>query len=494
GNSVGNLQDYWDVIESYDIMQGGFIWDWVDQGLLAHDENGNEYWAYGGHLGGAHLQHDQNFCLNGLINADRTPHPALFEVKKVYQFIKFKNYDPKTNSIEIANGFDFTSLADFQISWTLLENGVAIASRALPTLDIAPGESRRVTLDTPEYDESAGEYFLNLSATLSVKKPLLAVHTELASEQFALTSVVLTSATPKTSTNKNLNVDQQNSTLLVSGQGFQVAFDSQTGSLTELSYSGQQILKEALKPNFWRAPTDNDFGYHMPKTHAVWKQVTEKQRLSDFSHKRLSDGSIRVAARYDLPEVKGSLEIVYTVANDGSVLVENRLSNLSNKLPDLPRFGNNFILQEEFANASWYGRGPFENYSDRKTAAFIGRYDSSVSDLFFAYGRPQENGYRTDTRWLELTNDKGRGIAILAVDTPFGFNARHQYDSDFDPGTEKAQRKVSDIFHRPLVSVNIDHSQMGVGGDNSWGYRPHDQYLIAPRDLSYAYKITPVQN
>ncbi|MDQ8181034.1 glycoside hydrolase family 2 TIM barrel-domain containing protein [Pelagicoccus sp. SDUM812005] len=493
GNSVGNLQDYWDVIESYDIMQGGFIWDWVDQGLLAHDENGKLFWAYGGHLGGEHLQHDQNFCLNGLISADRTPHPSLHEVKKVYQFIKFRDYDPNSQSLEIANGYDFTPLSDFAIAWTLLKNGKPVASEELPILDIEPGASRRVKLNTPNIDENDGEYLLNLSATLRVKKPLLPEGYELAREQFALTAPHLAAPSPSPSSPVP-SLQRNGNELIVSGPSFEARFDTQSGALSALSYSEQQILKEGLKPNFWRAPTDNDFGYHMPKTHAVWKQATESSELANFSHEKLADGTIRLSATHRLSSVDAELDIVYTVFGDGSILVENHLAGLSSDLPDLPRFGNNLILQEEFAKASWYGRGPFENYSDRKTAAFIGEYSSSVDELLHAYGRPQENGYRTDIRELTLVNEQGKGISIRAIDRPFGFNARHQYEADFDPGLEKAQRKTSDIERRPLVSLNVDHSQMGVGGDNSWGYRQHQQYLIAPQDLSYRYKISPIQN
>ncbi|MBK1877806.1 glycoside hydrolase family 2 TIM barrel-domain containing protein [Pelagicoccus mobilis] len=494
GNSVGNLQDYWDVIESYDIMQGGFIWDWVDQGILSEDENGNPFWAYGGHLGSGHLRHDQNFCLNGLISADRTPHPALFEVKKVYQFIKFRDYDPKAKTVEITNGYDFTSLADFQISWTLLKNGKMFASGDLPTQDIAPGEARRVKLDTPKINTNNGEYLLNLSAALAVKKPLLSIGYPLASEQFALSNIALPSIAETVAGSAAPTIKENGSTLLVSGPNFEVTFDTKTGALSKLTYSGKQVLKEPLKPNFWRAPTDNDFGYNMPKHHAIWKRATEEQKLELFSHKVLSNGTVQIVSKQKLASGRARLKITYSISGDGSVQVSNKLDILKESLPDLPRFGNNFILKEEFSNAHWYGRGPFENYSDRKTAAFIGQYQSSVEQLLFAYGRPQENGYRTDTRWLELTNSRGSGIRIQAIDRAFGFNARHQYESDFDPGMKKAQRRTSDIVRRPLVSVNIDHSQMGVGGDNSWGYRPHDQYLVAAEDMSYSYLISPIGN
>ncbi|MBK1876136.1 glycoside hydrolase family 2 TIM barrel-domain containing protein [Pelagicoccus mobilis] len=494
GNSVGNLQDYWDVIESYDIMQGGFIWDWVDQGLLAKDENGNSFWAYGGHLGSGHLRHDQNFCLNGLINADRTPHPALFEVKKVYQFIKFRDFEADSKTIEIANGYDFTPLADFQFSWTLLKNGEAIASGDLPTLNIAPGESRRVKLDTLDYDPRNGEFLLNLSAKLAVEKPLLPIGYELAAEQFALSDINLERAGITSQENSALSVNENGSELLVSGPEFEIAFDAKTGALSGLSYSGKQMIKEALRPNFWRAPTDNDFGYNMPKTHAIWKQATEDQVLQQFSHDTLSDGSVQVVSILDIASGHAKIQVTYSIYGDGSIHVNNELDIQKARLPDLPRFGNNIVLHEEYSNASWYGRGPFENYSDRKTAAFVGQYQSSVDELLFAYGRPQENGYRTDTRWLTLTNSDGVGIRIQGIDRAFGFNARHQYESDFDPGMQKAQRRTSDIVRRPLVSVNIDHSQMGVGGDNSWGNRPHDQYLVSAEDMSYSYLISPIGN
>ncbi|MDQ8205445.1 beta-galactosidase domain 4-containing protein, partial [Pelagicoccus sp. SDUM812003] len=490
GNSVGNLQDYWDVIESYDIMQGGFIWDWVDQGIRAYTEDGEPYWAYGGDLGSGHLHHDANFCLNGLINADRTAHPSLYEVKKVYQFIKFRDYQPSDNSIEIANGYDFTSLADFVISWDLLENGEAIASGTLSQLDIAPGESRRVKLDTPSLPSDSGEYMLNLSAKLRTEKPLLLRGVELAREQFALSSYSF--ANKALSGSKALELQEDESAITVRGPAFAVGFDQKTGALSKLVYHGDSLLLEPLRPNFWRAPIDNDFGYRMPKSHGAWKQATESQTLKSLKTKTLPNGAIQVSARYRLPSVDGDLDITYTVSADGSILVENQLSGLSSDLPDLPRFGNNFVIKQQYDQATWYGRGPFENYSDRKTAAFIGRYHSTVADLPYPYARPQENGYRTDTRWLQLRDELGKGIEIRAIDDAIGFNARHHFDSDLDPGMEKAQRHSTDVPHRPLVSVNIDHAQMGVGGDTSWGQRPHEQYLIAPSALRYAYLIAPI--
>ncbi|MDQ8184210.1 glycoside hydrolase family 2 TIM barrel-domain containing protein [Pelagicoccus sp. SDUM812002] len=277
GNSVENLQDYWDVIESYDIMQGGFNLDWVDQGILAQNENGKDYWTYGAQLGSEHLQHDYNFCLNGLIDADRTPHPALFEVKKVYQFIKFRNFALETNTIEIANGYDFKNLSDFIISWEITKDGKPYATGGLSELDIAPGGSRRVDLNRSNFDQTSGEFLLNLRANLRVEKPLLSVGSELAAEQFALSSYKFAADMPISKESISSQLEGKN--LTINGSGLKVVFDSQTGALSELNDSDKNILKEALRPNFWRTQTDNDFGYRMPQTHAVWKKTTETQKL-----------------------------------------------------------------------------------------------------------------------------------------------------------------------------------------------------------------------
>ncbi len=200
-----------------------------------------------------------------------------------------------------------------------------------------------------------------------------------------------------------------------------------------------------------------------------------------------------VNAEYKLPSVSSTLTIEYAINQKGEILVTNKLSGLSSNLPDLPRFGNTWILNEAYSHANYYGRGPFENYQDRNTGALVATYESSVEDLGFAYARPQENGYRTDIRWIELLDPSGQGIRIESVDRLLGFNARHQYNSDFDAGDTKAQRHMSDIKKRPLVTLNIDHSQMGVGGDTSWGALPHEQYRLAPQDYEYTYLIRPVR-
>ena len=508
GNSVGNLQDYWDVIEKYDVLQGGFIWDWVDQGLLAKNEKGEEYWAYGGDLGGMEFQNDENFCLNGLVNPDRTAHPSLYEVKKVYQHIKFKGQDLNSGKIAITNGYDFTNLKEFDFSWKLFEEGKEIASGSIPTLQVNPRKTKVVSLDLPELANPEREYFLNVYANLSQEAALIPKDHLMAYEQFQLTSFVPDIFTVE-QTENGLSISSSENTITISGAGFEVQFDANTGELTTLDYGNGNILLSSIKANFWRATNDNDFGYNMPKLLAPWRKATTEQEflgitviggnknevidVLQLAENPFTDnnGNLKLTTSYDLPAVGGTISIAYEVNEKGEVRVTNDLRNLKDGVPILPRFGNNFRIKNEYQQVDWYGRGPHENYWDRKTSALVGNYSASVSDLYYPYIRPQENGNRTDIRTVLFKNEAGKGFEIFAPQL-FSFSAHHQYNDDFDPGETKQQRHTFDIVKRDLVNINIDHRQMGVGGDNSWGNLPLEKYQIQPGDMSYSYVIRPL--
>ncbi len=492
GNSVGNLQDYWDFIEDpkHRSFQGGFIWDWVDQGLLTQDENGREYWAYGGDFGARHIQHDYNFCLNGLVNADRTPHPSLFEVKKVYQFIKFNDLNAGNSSVEVYNGYGFIDLSGFEFSWTLTRDGEPVASGVLENLDTPAGQSERVSLPLPALDPTKGELLVTVRARLKEDQPLLDAGYEIAAEQFALSDYAFAKF-DSTAAGK-LNVSKSADRVVVSGEGFSAVFSSATGSLESYILDGRELLKEGLKPNFWRAPTDNDFGFHMQRDWKQWKEASQVQTLSSFDSDEKSN-QILVTSVYELPAVSAQVKVTYMIGASGEIEVATALSGVDAELPPLPRFGVNLVLQESLSNIEWYGRGPFENYQDRKTAAFVGKYEADVEDLYFAYERPQENGYKTDVRWTRFEDKNGYGLMFAATSDLLSFSAHHQYNGDFDEGEEKRHRHRSDIEKRDLVNVNIDYAQMGVGGDNSWGHKPLEQYQIPPKDYAYRFLIRPVR-
>ena len=489
GNSLGNFQDYWDVIEAYPTMQGGFIWDWVDQGLLTTNDKNEELWAYGGDLGGAHLQNDNNFCLNGIVNPDRTPHPALYETKKVYQYVKFKQTNLNAGEIEIRNIYDFTNLNTLAFSWKLLENGVEVAEGNLPVIDVAPYQSTKIKIDIPTLTNSDSDYHLNIYAKTSKLSPLVPKNHIVAYEQFQLQegNFSRNSDISKSDIISNKN----NSIYNISNANFKIEFNTKTGEIITLNYGDDNVLKKGIKPNFWRATTDNDFGFKMPKKLGEWKEASNNQDLIAFEENN-SGKNVTVKATYNLPAIKDAKVVMtYNISSDGTVNVHTELKNVASSLPVLPRFGTNFMIDESYNAVSWFGRGPHENYQDRNTAALVGQYTSSVSDLYFPYIRPQENGYKTDTRWVKFTNSRGKGIQVTA-NNYFGFSAHHQYNSDFDAGETKQQRHTTDIIKRDFVNINIDMAQMGVGGDTSWGAIPHKEYQIKPQNLNFNYIISKI--
>lgn len=503
GNSTGNLQDYWDVIEAYDIMQGGFIWDWVDQGILTKNEAGQTYWAYGGDLGGFDLQNDKNFCINGIVNPDRTPHPALHEVKKVYQYIKFMPSNLKTGEISIKNIYDFTNLNEFDFTWKLLENGTIVATGTLPTLNIPSYDTKTVKIDLPELVNKDAEYHLNIYALNKHETDLMPLHHVVAYEQFQLTGHKLVSKAPEA--NGEISITTIDSLTTISNSNFKLQFNNRKGHMMALDYGSGNILVHEIKPNFWRAATDNDFGAGSPKKLAVWKQATQNQILTTVkftSGKKVINtvknetvnDVVSIETTFDLPSVNGQIVMVYNIDASGRIIITNQLKNIKSDLPHLPRFGNNFIVKNEFDQVNWFGRGPQENYNDRKTGALVGLYKAKVEDLYVPYIRPQENGYKTDVRWVTFTNSDGKGIKIEGPQL-LSFSAHHQYNDDFDAGMTKKQRHTTDIKKRDLVNINIDYGQTGVGGDNSWSLNAwaHKKYRIQPENLKYTYIITPIQ-
>lgn len=503
GNSTGNFQDYWDVIEKYPTMQGGFIWDWVDQGILTQNDKGEKYWGYGGDFGGFNYQNDENFCSNGIVAPDRTPHPALYEVKKVYQYIKFKTSNLKEGEISIKNIYDFTNLNQFQFTWKLMENGIEIASGVLPTLDIPSYETKQVKIALPKLDSKTAEYHLNVYALNKTATDLMPLNHIVAYEQFQLPTEK--AAIIKPEVKGSISVMKQGSITVISNTNFEIKFDNSKGTIRSLDYGNGNILLKGVEPNFWRASTDNDFGAKSPKILTKWKQATQNQILKGIeflkdskeievnSNTQIND-EVTIQTTFDLPAVEGQIIVSYTINALGEITVNNQLENIKTDLPHLQRFGNNFIIKDEYQTVNWFGRGPHENYQDRKTAALVGQYKAAVSDLYFAYIRPQENGYKTDVRWVTFTNSSGKGVRIERPEW-FSFSAHHQYNNDFDDGDKKMQRHTTDIKKRDLVNINIDYAQTGVGGDDSWSLsaRAHKEYRVNAGNLQYSYKIIPIK-
>jgi beta-galactosidase len=498
GNSVGNLQDYWDAIEKYPALQGGFIWDWVDQGLLETTEDGQKYWAFGGDYGPDGVPSDGNFLINGLVFPDRTGHPSIIEVKKVYQNIAFKLVDGKTDEIKVINKFFFTDLSAYDLKWKLLENGVPVAQGEKQLTAIAPQSQAIVRLDLPAMNDK--EFFLQVEAVLIEAKNLVPTGHIVAREEFQLSDY--TFARPVTVIeDKKLFINKNDNLISIKGDKFQVVFKEDSGLLQSYAHDGQTIIEKPITPNFWRAPTDNDFGNQMQRRYAAWKKASTNRTLKTFTIKT-KDGKafgsksirtdlVKIKAVYDLPDVSAILEMHYTINGIGEIFVESAISGLKENSPDLPRFGNIITLPISFDKVKWYGRGPHENYWDRKTASFVAEYTSTADELYVPYVRPQENGYKTDVRWISLTDSAGKGILIEGTDL-LSFSALHYTIEDLDAG-DKRTGHTYDLKKRPNVFLNLDYKQMGLGGDDSWGARTHDAYLLKPMDYKYSFIIRPIK-
>lgn len=469
GNSNGNLIGQWEAIYKYPHLQGGFIWDWVDQGILVKNEEGRPYWAYGGDFG-IDQPSDANFCCNGIVNPDRNPHPAMAEVKYAYQNFAF---EPAANGkVKIFNRFYFTNAEDYTFTMTLLRDGKPCQQKSF-RLDLEPQTGAEVELFA--LPEAAGEYLVNLSATDRSGH-------EVAKGQIALGGKY--QAAEVNAAGPALAVSESASSLTVSSSRLSFSIDKNTGNVTSYKVRNIEYIKDGFgfRPSFWRAPTDNDYGCSMPKRLSVWKSDPVVKSVNA----EVASSEARVSVVYQL-EAGNSFSMDYTLLASGAVKVLCRFAACPEGTPGLPRLGLRFRLHADYANVSYYGRGPEENYVDRKAGTLIGLYNANVSDLYYPYVRPQENGHHTDTRWLSLSGKK-HGLTI-ASDVPFEFNALRNSVEDFDTdGFVRPQSHICDIIGRDYVEVCLDHLHRGVGGYDSWGSEP-EPYHCVPSDRDYEFSF-----
>lgn len=503
GNSVGNLQDYWDLIEKYDVLQGGFIWDWVDQGLLTTNEEGEAFWAYGGDFGPDTVPSDGNFCNNGLVNPDREVKPHLLEVKKVYQHIGFDAVDLRKGIVSIKNKYAFLDLAAFTFEWEVVADGKVLDKGTFDDVNLAPEESKNYTVDFNVKPEVGVEYFLNLKARLKEDWSLVDAGWVMADEQFQLPLVAPMTLEYKIPDFPEIELSDSEETLAISGEGFNVAFDKKAGVLSSYKKGETEFLKSGPIPNFWRAPIDNDFGNNLHKRARVWRKAGENRQLTNVEVKETNKSTVQISFYFDLVnEEKAKIaeyKSAYTVYGSGDVLVTNDFKMTSEEeLPEIVRMGMNLVMPRKFDQMSWLGRGPHESYWDRKTSAFVGLYKGSVADQYWAYLRPQENGNKTDVRWMTITDEAGNGLLFTGMPL-LEVSAHHNIMEDFEslertdgrqiPGVEVINRHTTDVKPRELTSVNVDYKQMGVGGDNSWGALTHEEYRLTERAYNYTFRM-----
>lgn len=541
GNSTGSLWDQWKAIYKYPNLQGGYIWDWVDQGILTHDENGRPFWAYGGDFG-TNMPSDGNFCCNGIVSPDRTLHPAMNEVKYAHQYVGFEPVDLSKGVFKVQNRYYFTNLKKYLITYQVKANDKVIRNGKV-SLDIAPQASQELTVDVSGLEPKTGtEYFVNFSVTTTEPEPLVPVGYELAHEQFRLPiePVARTFATDgpalKCSTDGNL--------LKVSSSRLNFVFDKESGIVTSYKVKGTEYFDKGfgIQPNFWRAPNDNDYGSQEPKRLQIWKQSSKDFRVVeatlDMDGKDavlkatylLAAGNLYIATyrihpsgvvKADYTFTSTEMEANKTELSEATLMAtftpgNDALRKESSKLV-VPRIGIRFRLPIHMNQVTYFGRGPEENYIDRNNGTLVGLYKNTADNMYFPYVRPQENGHHTDTRWLSL-GKKGKGLTIYA-DNTIGFNALRNSVEDFD-GEEATHRDyqwnnrdaeelkhdvataknikprqthINDITLRDFVEVCVDMKQMGVGGYDSWGAIPDPQYLLpANKEYQWGFTIVPM--
>ncbi|MEF2965008.1 glycoside hydrolase family 2 TIM barrel-domain containing protein [Paenibacillus sp. M1] len=488
GNSCGGLSDYWDLFDRYPVLQGGFIWDWIDQSILTKTEDGVEYLAYGGDFGES--PHDGTFCGNGLIFADRTVSPKIHEVKKCYQSVRFDGSRLSEGVLKVANRYLFTDLGEFDFEWSVMADGEPAAA-GRKTVSVAPGAAEEVDVSELVELAAAGtngeEYIATFRFLLKQNTPWAEQGQEVAFGQFALPAVQKPRAErlePAQPLQAGTSAGASGVPVLtVNGDGFAVSFDQATGELFSYAAGGTELVKRAPRPNFWRAMVDNDRGNGHEERSGVWRKAGEGRRLLRFAYEA-TPYKVDVAADYALPTAPESLcTLTYTVHGNGQVDVRMTLAP-GEGLPDIPEVGIMLEMDGAFDRLEWYGKGPFENYFDRNTGAKIGKYGGLVKDQWVPYLRPQECGNKTEVRQAAVFNEQGVGLF---------FEGRPKFELNVLPFTPEEIEASDHAYKLPSSDktvIRVMAKQMGVGGDDSWGARPHPQHLLhANRDYHLTFSF-----
>ncbi|MFG3259645.1 glycoside hydrolase family 2 TIM barrel-domain containing protein [Streptomyces sp. NPDC048172] len=495
GNSTGNFREYWDVFEKYPNLHGGFIWDWVDQSITkpVPGDPSRTYFSYGGDWVPGYPT-DGNFCCNGIVRSDREPDPELHEVKHVYQRVAFSAADGEAakGRVTLANKHLFTGLDAYELRWEVTRDGTREQHGTLAPPDTEPGakSTAELPLKPPARPEPGAEYWLNLALVLRRKTRWADAGHEVATGQLALKEWQRPAPEePGTGGLPPVEYEETDAGVTVSGRDFQLTLDKAKGTLTAFTHKGTPLLTEGPEPNFWRAPTDNDIGRKFQETAKTWREAGSKRKTESVKVTRESASVVVIEVRATLPTspATSAYTTVLTVRGDGEVRVAHTLEP-GKGLPDLPMVGALLTLPEEFGTFAWYGRGPHENYQDRHTGAPVGRYRSTVEEQFTPYVRPQQCGNVTGVRWATLTG-KGGG---LRVETEKGDHLELSA-LRFTPHDMDGPKHPYELKPRGATVLGVNHRQMGVGGNDSWGAPPLEEYLLhADRTYRYGYRLRAV--
>ena len=487
GNSLGGFQEYWDLYRSEERLQGGFIWDFKDQGLWK-EQDGRRFLAYGGDYGPQGTPSDHNFLNNGLLMADGTPHPHMLEAQQVQQPLHFTRTGEGDRFIQLSSEFVFRH-AVVDVHATVLCNGRTVDTRVWEKQTVPPGGTLTFDLK-PDPGGGPCERILTLEARLIVPEPMLP-----AGHVFGRNQFILSAAAPSknAAATGQVNLDLAEGQLTLSFDRGKLTLDRHTGHILGYTVDGRDLVRSGGEPQFWRPPVDNDYGARTPESKAAWRDPLDADTPAEFSQDRERSGALTVGFRRAALGGDAALHIAYTVAADGSVTVEQSLDSLTGEYPGLFRFGQHWVLPASLEHVEWYGRGPMESAADRKSAAFLGRWAMDVTDLVTPYARPQYNGTRTDTRWVRLTDDAGVGLEFAAAGA-VDFTALHYRPDQLDSGPRKETTQAHFRLLDPVkeVHLDLDGFSSGVACINSWGALPLDAYQLPYGDYTFGFTFRPI--
>lgn len=512
GNSGGNLNDYWDLIRKYPILQGGFDWDFVDQALhrnivkpmsiLPYKMNNEELrkieYCYGGDYN-KYDPSDNNFNCNGIIGPDRQMNPHAYEVAYQYQNIWAKMVNAETGEVSVHNENFFRDLSNYALAWSLEEDGVETQNGTIADLDVPAQQTKNFTIPYDKSKIKGKEVFLNIDFRLKEAEPLLTAGQVMAYAQLPVVtkqacsgdcSKMLAQGHGK---KKMKLAAKKNNVVAVTTPNLTFKIDRSTGLISEYAYNGKSLLGEGgtLKPNFWRAPTDNDMGAGLQKKFKAWKNPQMNLKNIDVKKDKKTN-SVTILTSFDMPEVQGQMDITYVVfANTGAVKVtEDFKATEGAKVSDMFRFGMLMQMPYTMEKSNYYGRGPIENYSDRKDCMRIGVYTDDADNQYFPYIRPQESGTKSDIRWWKQTDATGLGLQVKSC-TPFYASAIHFDTEELDDGDDKEQRHSFDLKKSKFTNLFLDSAHMGVGGENSWGAWPLEKYRVHYGNKTFTFTLIP---
>ena len=512
GNSGGNLSDYWNLIRKYPILQGGFDWDFVDQALhrnivkpmsiLPYKMNNEELrkieYCYGGDYN-KYDPSDNNFNCNGIIGPDRQMNPHAYEVAYQYQNIWAKMVNAETGEVSVHNENFFRDLSNYALAWSLEEDGVETQNGTIADLDVPAQQTKNFTIPYDKSKIKGKEVFLNIDFRLKEAEPLLTAGQVMAYAQLPVVtkqacsgdcSKMLAQGHGK---KKMKLAAKKNNVVAVTTPNLTFKIDRSTGLISEYAYNGKSLLGEGgtLKPNFWRAPTDNDMGAGLQKKFKAWKNPQMNLKNIDVKKDKKTN-SVTILTSFDMPEVQGQMDITYVVfANTGAVKVtEDFKATEGAKVSDMFRFGMLMQMPYTMEKSNYYGRGPIENYSDRKDCMRIGVYTDDADNQYFPYIRPQESGTKSDIRWWKQTDATGLGLQVKSC-TPFYASAIHFDTEELDDGDDKEQRHSFDLKKSKFTNLFLDSAHMGVGGENSWGAWPLEKYRVHYGNKTFTFTLIP---